>query len=430
MIIKREYYNKKIQKAFNILPIVVLIGARQVGKTTIMNNYEYEKNILFLNGQNSEISELFSKYSLIETYIKLNLNPQLDGYLLIDEFQFIPGISTTIKLLTDKNKYLKIIATGSSSLDIIQKVEESLAGRIRMINVYSLSFPEYIRFYDEILYEAYKKYDKFTDDKIINKEIKILELNYLTYGGLPRVALTKNNNEKIEILNDIYQTYLLRDVKAYVKNEDSVGFNKMLRLVSAQIGNLQNVNELSRSSGLSYKKTTEYLYLLEQMYILKQLDPYFSNMKKTITKMKKLYFFDLGMRNIIYNSFNDISIRVDNGAIFENYVFLELIKHTQSVSKLFFYRTRDGAEVDFVLDDMIEKKSIEVKFRNFDKPVKFKTLYDFNKSENIKSSFLVNLNLNAEHNDIHYIQSCLISKIESTPISIFLPQRHEISKVH
>ncbi len=407
----REYYNKKIKEAFNILPVVVLIGARQVGKTTIMNNYEYDKNTLFLNGQNPEIIELFSKYSLIKTYLRLNLNSQLDGYLLIDEFQFIPGISTTIKLLTDNNKNLKIITTGSSSLDIIQKVEESLAGRVRMINVYSLSFPEYIRFYDENLYETYKKYDRFTDDKIINKEIKILELNYLIYGGLPRVALTKNNNEKITLLNDIYQTYLLRDVKAYVKNEDSVGFNKMLRLLAAQIGNLQNVNELCRTSGLSYKKTLEYIYLLEQMFILRQLDPYYSNKKNTITKMKKLYFYDLGMRNIIYNSFNDISIRVDKGAIFENYVFLELIKNTQLFSTLYFYRTRDGAEVDFVLDNMIEKKSVEAKFKHFDKPAKFKSLIDFNKSENIKASYLVNLNLNVEHNNVRYIQSCLISKI-------------------
>lgn len=407
----REYYNKKVKEALKMLPVVVLIGARQVGKTTIMNNYEYDKDTLFLNGQNPEIIELFSKYSLIETYLRINLNSSLDGYLLIDEFQFISGISTTMKLLTDNNKNLKIIATGSSSLDIIQKVEESLAGRVRMINVYSLSFPEYIRFYDETLYETYKKYDKFTDDKIINNEIKILELNYLTYGGLPRVALTNNNNEKIELLNDIYQTYLLRDVKAYVNNEDSVGFNKMLRLLSAQISNLQNVNELSRTSGLSYKKTLEYLYLLEQMFILKLIDPYYSNKKNTITKMKKLYFYDLGMRNIIYNSFNDITIRVDKGEIFENYVFLELIKNRQPVSTLYFYRTRDGAEVDFVLDNMVEKKSVEAKFKHFDKAVKFKSLNDFNKSENIKASYLVNLNLNVEYNDVHYIQSCLISKI-------------------
>ena len=411
MMILRENYNKKINKAFSLLSIVVLTGARQVGKTTIMNNYKYDKKTLFLNGQNPEIIELFSKYSLIETYLKLNLNSQLDGYMLIDEFQFIPDISTAIKLLTDNNKNLKIIATGSSSLDIIQKVEESLAGRIRIINVYSLSFPEYIRFYDETLYKTYKKYYRNTYDKIINKEIKILELNYLTYGGLPRVALTTNNNEKIDLLNDIYQSYLLRDVKAYVKNEDSVGFNKMLRLLSAQIGNLLNVNDLSRTSGLNYKKTQEYLYLLEQMFILKQLEPYCSNKKKTITRMKKIYFYDLGMRNMIYNSFNDINIRVDKGAIFENYVFLELIKNAQSVSRLYFYRTKDGAEVDFILDNMFEKRSFEVKFKQLDKTVKFKSLNDFNKSENIKESYLVNLNLNVDYNDISYIQSCLISKI-------------------
>ncbi len=410
-MIVREFYNKKIKKALSLLPVVVLIGARQVGKTTIMNNYKYDKNTLFLNGQNPEVVELFSKYSLIETYLKINMNPQLDGYLLIDEFQYITGVSTMIKLLTDSNKDLKIIATGSSSLDIIQNVEESLAGRVRLINVYSLSFPEYIKFYDESLYEIYKKYDRFTDDKIINKEIKILELNYLTFGGLPRIALTNNNNEKIELLNDIYKTYLLRDVKSYIKNEDSVGFNKMLRLISAQISNLQNVNELSKNSGLSYKKTLEYLHLLEQMFIIKQLDPYSSNKKKTITKMKKLYFYDLGMRNIIYNSFNDITIRVDKGSIFENYVFLEIIKNLQAVSSLYFYRTRDGAEVDFVLDNMVEKKSVEVKFRYFDKAIKFKSLNDFNKSENIESSFLINLNFNEVYNKIHFIPSCLTSKI-------------------
>ena len=147
------------------------------------------------------------------------------------------------------------------------------------------------------------------------------------------------------------------------------------------------------------------------MIILRQLDPYYSNKKNTITKMKKLYFYDLGMRNIIYNSFNDISIRVDKGAIFENYVFLELIKNTQLFSTLYFYRTRDGAEVDFVLDNMIEKKSVEAKFKHFDKPAKFKSLIDFNKSENIKASYLVNLNLNVEYNNVRYIQSCLISKI-------------------
>ena len=413
-MIIRELYNKKIKEAFDVLQVVVLTGARQVGKTTIMNGYQYGKQTLFINGQNPEIIELFSGYSAIENYLKINLNPQLDGYLLIDEFQYIPDISTVIKLLTDNNKNLKVITTGSSSLDIIQNVEESMAGRVRIIPVYSLSFPEYIKFHDSELYEIYNRYDTYTKDEVIDRKIKLLELNYLIYGGLPRIALAENNNAKIELLNDIYQTYLLRDIRAFVNNKDSVGFNKMLRLLSAQISNILNVNTMSRVTGLSYKKTQEYLYLLEQMFIIKQVEPYSSNRKNTITKMKKIYFYDIGMRNMIYNSFNDIFIRTDNGAIFENYVFLELIKNTPSFSVLNYYRTRDGAEVDFVLNTMTEKKSFEVKFKDFDKPGRIKSLETFNKAENMKDSYLINLNLNVLHNDIHYLPSCLISKVFSS----------------
>lgn len=410
-MIIRELYDRKIKEAFKTISVVVLIGARQVGKTTLMNSYKYNKQTLFLNGQNPDTIELFSSYSNVENYLKINLNPRLNGYLLIDEFQFIPDVSTIIKLLTDTNRDLKIITTGSSSLDIIQKVEESLAGRVRMIPVYSLSFPEYIKFHDGELYHVYTKYNAFTKNEVIDKKIRLLELDYLIYGGLPRVTLAKRPDEKINLLNDIYQTYLLRDVRAYVKNKDSMGFNKMLRLLSARIGNILNVNTMSRITGLSYKKTQEYLYLLEQMFIIKQLEPYSANRKNTITKMKKVYFYDLGMRNMIYNSFNDILIRTDNGAIFENYVFLEFIKNVPSFAVLNYYRTKDGAEVDFVLDNMTEKKSFEVKFREFDKPAGTKSLETFNKTENIKDSYLINRNLNVLQNDIHYLPSCLVSKV-------------------
>ncbi|MBN2682887.1 MAG: ATP-binding protein [Bacteroidales bacterium] len=412
-MIKRDIYDDKITAAFAFLPIVVLSGARQVGKTTIMNNFNYKKKKLFLNGQNPEVIEIFSKYSIIENYLKINLDINLDGFLLIDEFQFIPNISTVLKLLTDNNKMLKVIATGSSSLDIIQKVEESLAGRVRIINVYPLSFSEFIKFQNEELYFIYQKYNELTVDSIIDKEIKLLEFNYLTYGGLPRVALANNISDKIELLNDIYLTYLLRDVKSYIKNEDSVGFNKMLRILSSQISNLLNVNELSKTSGLNYKKTIEYLFLLEQMFIIKMVEPFHTNKRNTITKMKKVFFYDLGIRNIIYNSFNDILIRVDNGAIFENYVFMELVKNVSSTSNIFFYRTHDNAEIDFVIDNMIEKITIEAKFKSLDKPSTFKSLQEFNSREGVSKSYLINLDYNYQQNGIHYLPSCLLSKISA-----------------
>ncbi len=409
-MIPRESYFNKIKEAFKTLPIVVLTGARQVGKTTLMKGFRYDADKLFLNGQNPEAIELFSNYSVIENYLKIHLNNQLTGYLLIDEFQFIPDISTYMKILTDSHKNLKIITTGSSSLDIIQNVKESLAGRVRLINVFPLSFAEFLKFQNNELYALYKKYNRHTDSNVIDPRIHLLELGFITFGGLPRVALTQNESEKINLLNDIYQTYLLRDVKAYVKNQDSTGFNKMLRLLASQTGNLLNVNALSRSSGLSYKKTVDYLYLLEQMFIIKQIGPYSSNQKNTITKMKKIYFYDTGIRNMIYNSFNDITIRTDNGALFENYVFMELVKNAPPYAQVKYFRTKDGAEIDFILDDMMKKKIFEAKFKNLDKPIKVNSLTTFKNRESIQEVYLVNRNLNLVHEGIHYLPSGLISK--------------------
>ncbi len=412
-MITRDNYFLEIESAFKSLSIVVLIGARQVGKTTIMQNYKYDNKTLKLNGQNPEVAKIFQKYSNILSYVKINLNYQLDGYLLIDEFQFISGISTMMKLLVDENTKLKIIVTGSSSLEILKNVEESLAGRVRVINVYSLSFSEFVKFKDKNTFSELNKYNINTPDVIANKQLKYYLIDFLTYGGMPRVALAQKENEKKKLLNDMYQTYLLKDVKAYVKNEDSVGFNTLLRLLAAQISNLVNINELSKLSGLSYKKAQEYIYLLEQMFIIKLVEPYSNNTKKTITKMKKVFFYDIGMRNIIYNSFNDIHIRTDNGAVFENFVYLEILKSMQATTIVNFYRTNDNAEIDFILNDMKTLMSIEVKFKDLDKPVHLKALQTFNKTEGVANSYVINKLLNTEANNVKYIQAYLIKHIFS-----------------
>jgi len=147
------------------------------------------------------------------------------------------------------------------------------------------------------------------------------------------------------------------------------------------------------------------------MYIIKRLDPYYTNKKKVITKMKKVYFTDLGLRNMIYRSFNPIEFRTDNGMIFENFVFLEVIKNLSKASQIYFYRTRDGAEVDFILDTLQDKISIEVKFKSFNKAVHFKNLASFNLAENVQNSYLVNLDLNSEKDGVKFIPGYLVDKI-------------------
>ena len=411
MIIRREQYLKAIEKAITKIPIVILIGCRQVGKTTLLKTYRTNKNILFLNGQDTEVAELFMKFSTIENYLVMKLGNQLDACLQIDEFQFIHGISTMLKLLTDKYPKLKIICTGSSSLDILKNVNESLSGRLRVIEVFSLSFEEYLQFNIPDLHQQYLKYSEHTEDIIIDKKIHIKLNEYLTFGGFPRISFENEEKEKIELLDDIFKTYLLRDVRNFIKNEDFIGFNKLIRLLAAQIGNLVNFNELSRSSGLTYRKCEEYVSLLEQMYIIKMIEPLENNKRNAIKKMKKIYFSDLGLRNIIYGSFHSIETRTDKGALFENYILLELLRNIGKSAYINFFRTTDGTEVDFIINTLKEIIAVEVKYKTFEKPLMLKSLSTFIKNNKVDRAYIFNKNYNQVFNNINYIQAYFPGKI-------------------
>jgi predicted AAA+ superfamily ATPase len=410
-MIKREIYLKKIENGYKHVPIIVLIGARQVGKTSLMNSFISGKKSLSLNGQNAEIAELFQKLSVIEQYLQIYLNTNLEGLLVIDEFQYINNISVMLKLLTDKYPKLKILCSGSSSLDILQKVEESLAGRVRVIEVFSLSFEEYLLFNDVNLSKVYASFDENTENSALTMPIEQFFDEYLIYGGMPRAALTDNKDEKTEILNDIYQTYLLKDVRNYIQNEQTVGFNKILRLLASQIGNMVNINDLSRKSGVSYKQCEEFIYLLEQMYIIKLLEPYSMNKRKVISKMKKVYFCDMGLRNMIERNFNTLDFRPDNGAIAENFVMLELWRNKTAGGALQFYRTTDGTEVDFVLTQMTYKTAVECKLKKMTKPVNLQGFNNFCNEENIANRYIINRSLNTVLKDTKYLQMFLAGKI-------------------
>jgi len=411
-MVARDSYKERIQRAFKLVPIVVMTGARQVGKTSIMKAYPAEgfRNVLFLNGQDVEVAVRFQQFSTIEQYLKIYLNVELNGLLLLDEFQYIQGISTILKLLTDKYDNLRILCSGSSSLDIFQNIEESLARRVRVIEVLSLSFSEYLLFKDEKLWRLQQEM-QYGNDNALAAPLQQVYEEYLIYGGLPRAALTDNPQEKVELLNDIYQTYLLNDVRHYIANEHFVGFNRLLRLLAVQIGNLVNVNDLSRESGLPYARCEEYIYLLQKMYVIKLVEPYHTNKRKVIGKMNKVYFCDLGLRNIIYNSFNEITFRTDNGALFENDVLLELWRNRQASDTIYFYRTQSGTEVDFVLDGPMKKLAVECKYKRFQNPVSIPSLNNFADEEKIGLRYIANINLDEEYRGVRLVPGILVDRI-------------------
>lgn len=411
-MIPRNNYQNRIETAFKSLPIVVLIGARQVGKTSIMKMFPTErfKSTLFLNGQDPDVAALFEHLGTIEQYLRNYMNTDLDGILMIDEFQFIDGIATMLKLITDKYTKLKVLCSGSSSLDIQQRIDESLAGRLRVIEVLSLSFAEFLLFKDAKLFQMQQSLQD-SANSVLTRELQQVYQEYIIYGGLPRVALADNVDEKVELLNDIYQTYLLHDVRRYVANEHFVGFNRLLRLLATQIGNLVNVNELSRESGLPYSECETYINLLQQMYIIKLVEPYYTNRRKVIGKMKKVYFCDLGLRNIIYSSFNEMAFRTDNGAIFENEILLELWRKRRADEIINFYRTTNGTEVDFVVKGSQRSVAIECKYKRYDKPVNIASLKNLGKEEYIDKLYVANINCSCEHNGMTFVPCVVADRI-------------------
>lgn len=389
-----------------------MIGARQVGKSTLMHMQKFDVPSHFVNGQDPENAELFQSFSSVKSWINSIFPEPGNGVLLIDEFQFIPGISLMIKLITDQYPDFRILCSGSSSLDIRQKVEESLAGRVRIIEVNSLSFSEYLSFCDEPLFQKYDQYPLTIKYSAIDRNLIARLKEYIIYGGFPKVALTESKEEKLNLLNDIYQTYLLRDVRNFVRNEDTVGFNKILRLLSLQNANLININELSRTSGLSNRKSEEYLSLLEQMYIVKLIEPMSDTGRRSLIRMKKIYFLDTGLRNLIAKNFNEPDQRNDYPYLLENYVMLELIKSFPSHMQINFYRTYDNLEIDFILNDYKQLFSIEVKAGKMSRVKYFKGLNAFNSDHGVSKSFLINDNLNSkEENGIWFLPAILVSKI-------------------
>lgn len=422
-LIKRQKYLDLINQALINVPIIVLIGARQVGKTSLMKSHitTLDKPYIFLNGQDPDVGNIFVRLSSITDYLRINLDRNLSGIMYLDEFQFIPNISTMLKLLADTCPDLKVICSGSSSINILQKVDESLAGRLRVIEVISLSLSEYIMFDDSNYLDLYNKYNIDTDYRIIDKQLINYLNRYLVFGGLPKVILEGNRDEKINLIDDIYQTYLIKDVRSFLKNEDVVAFNNLLKIISAEIGSLINPNSLSVALGISYRKCEEYLDLLEQMYIIKLVSPYVTNKRKEITKMKKLYFLDLGLRNMINSNFNDITNRADRGHILENYVYLELLKSIPKHSKIFYYRTADGAEIDFIIEGVDGLIPIEVKYQQFTKMKVFQAMTNFMELNNLKKGYVINNNMNdtitSDNIQLRYIPSVLVSKLYSEIIS-------------
>ena len=351
----------KILKEIDSAEILFLLGTRQVGKTTLSKLIAQEshfENIYFFDFEDKEYRELFNSVSVkkLEQIFKLEaINVGQKNLIIFDEIQLLDDPSNMLKLIHDHFKTLKVIATGSSSLQIKAKFSDSLAGRKRVYKIEPLDFDEFLLFKkEEKLLRLRKMFQEESDKRsmvpiVKSQTTRFLELfeEYLVYGGYPEVVLLESREDKIVKLDSIASSYIQKDIKDLANIENIDGYNRLIQYLSINIGNMINLSSVSTAIGLSLPTVKKYINLLQDTFIVDELRPFFRNKNKEISKNGKIFFKDIGVRNLQIKNFNMLSYRTDTGELYENYVFNQL--DTQNIlSSLYMYRTQSKTEIDFV----------------------------------------------------------------------------------
>lgn len=340
--------------------VLVLLGARRVGKTQLIKKYleTVNENVLQLNGEDINDARLLEERS-VANYSKLLQNISI---LVIDEAQNISEIGLILKFIVDTIDGIKVIATGSSMFDLANKLGEPLVGRKSTLYLFPLAQLEFAQ------QENYKQ-------TIENLETRLL------YGGYPELTQYESWEEKKEYVKEIVNSYLLKDILIFegIKNSDKI--YDLLRLIAFQIGKEVSLQELGKQLQMSKNTVERYLDLLSKVFILFKIEGFSRNLRKEITKSSRWYFFDNGIRNAIINNFNSLNNRTDVGDLWENYLASERMKKQtyQKMSKQnFFWRTYDQQELDWLETEADSIQAFEFKWNEFKKskiPTAFSKAY-------------------------------------------------------
>jgi len=359
----------------------IITGARQTGKSTLLNQLESsckEKNIptVFLNLENKNLLSELDKSPLNI----FNFLPATDNRItvFIDEIQYLEDPSNFLKLLYDEHvNAIKIVATGSSAFYIDKTFKDSLAGRKRIFHLYTCSFDEYLKLRNrEDLYQEIKRIQTNPAAKSLKIELLKHEWNnFMIYGGYPAVIKESDIEEKIAYLKEIRDSFVKRDIlESGVQNENM--FYVLFRVIAAQTGNLININELSASLKIKNETVNNYLYVLKKCFHIALIPPFYKNIRKELTKMPKVYLLDNGLRNCLINNFELPTFRLDKGELWEN-LYFRLLLEKHDISDIFFWRTTERNEVDFVLRHIENPYAVEVKFdKNSIRESKYKLFKD------------------------------------------------------
>lgn len=367
MFIKRTIFDE-IKAHLEEKEITLIVGPRQAGKTTLMLRLQNELNqrgekTVFLNLDIESDKRFFKSQADLVNKIQLEIGSQ-KGYVFIDEIQRKENAGLFLKGIFDMGLPYKLIVSGSGSLELKEKIHESLAGRKRVFETTTLSFEEFAHFKTEYRYEE-KLFDFFSLEK---EKTAILLNEYLNFGGYPKVVLADRADEKRKAIDEIFQSYIEKDISYLLGVKNTDAFANLVKVLASQAGNLTNISELSLTLGISAATVKQYLWYLEKTFILERIAPYFKNIRKEITKSPVVYFYDLGLRNYAIGSMGSISDQ-QAGFLFQNMIHHMIKERLRfSASRMYFWRTKDGAEVDFIVDDGKTVTPIEVKYSDFMEP--------------------------------------------------------------
>lgn len=334
---------KNIKKRLNDSKAIIVFGPRQTGKTTLLHQiFDSKKDVLWWNGDEPDLR------AQLENATSGLLRSMLgkSKILIIDEAQRVQDIGIIIKLITDNIKNIKVIATGSSSFELANKINEPLTGRKWEFMLFPFSFGE------------------MANANGITEERRLLE-HRLVYGYYPDVV--NNAGDEIPILKTIASSYLYKDILTWERIQKPQNMEKLVQALAFQIGNEVSYNELGRTCGMDNETVEKYILLLERAFIIFRLGSLSRNLRNELKKSRKIYFYDNGLRNSVINQFNSIGLRNDSGALWENFIISERMKHNE-YNNLFvnryFWRTKEQQEIDYIEDYDGRIHAYEFKWKN------------------------------------------------------------------
>lgn len=415
-MIKSRKIAKVIEKWLTEKEIIILTGVRQVGKTSLLQLMRKKliskniaaKNIFYLSLEDLNVLNVLNGDP--ENIFQYVLDRNKRNYFLIDEIQYLDNPSNFLKLLYDKYAdHIKLVVTGSSSLELKANFQDSLVGRKVTFEITPLDFEEFLQFKD------FGKLDYLSKKELpidIKKKFDNELEEYLLYGGMPAVVLQRDIEKKKKLLEEYISTYVNKDIRAIGRIDNIIHFNNLIKALASQIGNLLNINELSNSLNIDRRTLEKYLEILEYTFVLYKVLPYAGNIRSQITKMPKVYFFDCGIRNAILNNFLIMNSRSDAGALFENFVYMELKKNISE--QISFYRTTAGSEIDFIVERQDKICPIEVKFKELQRKIDERVIVNFMQKTGKKGfGSIVNLSLNnndlIKYFDYRFVKNILIN---------------------